>query len=94
MKIFTPLKKKKTSLQFEDGHNFYSFNYSKSTLFRKFIIPQNTFPLPIDIIDDPYNLLLDIFFKNEFKKATEILVRGENYIVLPLYGIKNREKFF
>ena len=87
------VKEKKTSLQFEDGHNFYSFNYSKSTLFRKFIIPQNTFHLPIDIIDDPYNLLLDIFFKNEFKTATEILVRGENYIVLPLYGIKNREKF-
>lgn len=83
----------KASLQFEDGKNFYSFNYSKSTLFRKFIIPQNAFRLPIDIIDDPYSLILDLFSNNEFKSATNKLVKGENYIVLPLYGIKKKEKF-
>ncbi len=87
------VKENKASLQFEDGHNFYSFNYSKSTLFRKFIIPQNAFRLPIDIIDDPYSLLLDLFSNNEFKSATETLIRGVNYIVLPLYGIKNKDKF-
>jgi hypothetical protein len=78
---------------FEDGHNFYSFNYSKSTLFRKFIIPQNAFRLPTDIIDDPYNLLLDIFSENEFKLAKNKLTKGENYIILPLYGFKKQEKF-
>lgn len=87
------VKENKASLQFEDGHNFYSFNYSKSTLFRKFIIPQNAFRLPIDIIDDPYSLLLDLFSEKEFKLATDKLVKGENYIVLPLYGIKKKEKF-
>ena len=86
------IKENKASLQFEDGHNFYSFNYSKSTLFRKFIIPQNAFRLPIDIIEDPYSLLLDLL-NNNFKSATDTLVRGENYVVLPLYGIKNKEKF-
>lgn len=87
------VKENKASLQFEDGHNVYSFNYSKSTLFRKFIIPQNVFRLPIDIIDDPYSLILDLFSSNEFKPATDTLVKGENYIILPLYGIKNKEKF-
>ncbi len=87
------VKENKASLQFEDGHNFYSFNYSKSTLFRKFIIPQNAFRLPIDIIEDPYSLLLDLFSSNDFKSATDKLVKGENYVVLPLYGIKNKEKF-
>lgn len=87
------VKSNKASLQFEDGHNFYSFNYSKSTLFRKFIIPQNAFRLPIEIIDDPYSLILDLFSNNEFKSATDTLEKGKNYIVLPLYGIKNREKF-
>ncbi len=87
------VKEKKASLQFEDGHNFYSFNYSKNTLFRKFIIPQNTFSLPIDIIGDPYSLLLDLFSSNEYKPATDTLVKGENYIVLPLYGMKKKEKF-
>jgi hypothetical protein len=87
------VKNNKASLQFEDGHNFYSFNYSKSTLFRKFIIPQNAFRLPIDIIDDPYSLILDLFSSNEFKSATDKLIKGKNYIVLPLYGIKKKEKF-
>lgn len=87
------VKENKASLQFEDGHNFYSFNYSKSTLFRKFIIPQNAFRLPVDIIEDPYSLLLDLFSSNDFKSATDTLVKGKNYIVLPLYGTKNKEKF-
>jgi hypothetical protein len=88
------VKDNKASLQFEDGHNLYSFNYSKSTLFRKFIIPQNAFRLPIDIIEDPYSLLLELFEENKnLKTATNQLVKGENYVILPLYGIKNKEKF-
>lgn len=88
------VKDNKASLQFEDGHNLYSFNYSKSTLFRKFIIPQNAFRLPIDIIEDPYSLLLELFEENKnLKTATDKLVKGENYVILPLYGIKNKEKF-
>ncbi|ALU75142.1 restriction endonuclease [Tenacibaculum dicentrarchi] len=87
------VKENKASLQFEDGHNFYSFNYSKSTLFRKFIIPQNAFRLPVDIIEDPYSLLLDLFSSKDYKTATDTLVKGENYIILPLYGIKTKEKF-
>jgi len=88
------IKDNKASLQFEDGHNLYSFNYSKSTLFRKFIIPQNAFRLPIDIIEDPYSLLLELFEENKnLKTATDKLVKGENYVILPLYGIKNKAKF-
>lgn len=80
------VKENKASLQFEDGHNFYSFNYSKSTLFRKFIIPQNAFGLPVDIIDDPYSLLLDLFSSKDYKTATNTLVKGKNYAILPLYS--------
>ena len=87
------VRETKASLQFEDGHNFYSFNHSKSTLFRKFVIPENAYHLSIDIIDDPYNLLLELFSKNDFKLTTNTLVKGENYVVLPLYGIQNKEKF-
>ncbi|UAM97337.1 restriction endonuclease [Polaribacter litorisediminis] len=83
----------KASLQFEDGHNFYSFNYSKSTLYRKFIIPEKAFRLPIDIIEDPYSLLLDLFSSHQYKSAKDKLIKGENYIVLPLYGIKKKEKY-
>ena len=72
----------------------YSFNYSKSTLFRKFIIPQNAFRLPIDIIEDPYSLLLELFEENKnLKTATDKLIKGENYVILPLYGIQKKQKF-
>lgn len=86
------VKSNKASLQFEDGNNFYSFNYSKSILFRKFIIPQNAFHLPIDIIDDPYSLILYLFKKKEYKPTQNSLIKGQNYVVLPLYGIKKKRK--
>lgn len=87
------VKENTASLQFDDGKNLYRFNYSKSTLFRKFYIPQNAYKLPIEIIADPYNLLLDLFENRDLKPATDKLIRGENYVILPLYGIKNKQKF-
>lgn len=87
------VKDNKASLQFEDGNNLYTFNYSKSTLFRKFIIPQDAFSLPIEIIEDPYSLLLDLFENKDLKPATDKLIKGVNYVILPLYGLQKGEKF-
>jgi len=88
------VKESRAGLQFEDGNNIYSFNYSKSTLFRKFIIPQDAFRLPIDIIEDPYSLLLELFEDNKnLKEAKNKLIKGENYVILPLFGYKNKQKF-
>jgi hypothetical protein len=87
------VKQNNASLQFEDGKNFYSFNYSKSTLFRKFYIPENAFRFPVEIIQDPYTLLLELFEDKVLKPATDKLIRGVNFVVLPLYGIKDKEKF-
>ena len=93
------VKQDGTSLKFDDAKNFYSFNFSKSTLFRKFYIPDNVFTLPIDIIEDPYSLLLSLLKDSSSKNAAQKLVRGKNYIILPLYGLKkcrltkSKEKF-
>jgi hypothetical protein len=88
------VKDNKAGLHFEDGKNIYNFNHSKSTLFRKFIIPQNAFRLPIDIIEDPYSLLLELFEENkDLKTATDKLIKGENFVILPLYGTLKNEKF-
>lgn len=87
------IKESQSGLQFNDGKNFYSYNFSKSTLFRKFEIPKTRFNLPIEIIDDPYSLLLEFF--EEFKAvstAKDLLLKGENYVILPLYGIKEKKK--
>lgn len=88
------VKESQSGLQFNDGKNFYSYNSSKSTLFRKFEIPQNTFRLPVDILDDPYTLLLDFFEEiKEISTAKDLLIKGKNYVILPLYGIKDKRKF-
>lgn len=87
------IKTSKASISFEDGINQYSFNFSKSTLFRKFYIPENAFSLPIKIIADPYSLLLDLFENKKLNLAEDKLTKGEDFVVLPLYGMKNKEKF-
>ncbi|MDM8160055.1 hypothetical protein QUH73_09545 [Labilibaculum sp. K2S] len=87
------VKENKASLQFEDGLNFYSFNYSKSTLFRRFVIPPKAYILPIEIIDDPYAVLLDLLGRKGFRPAVEQFVKGRDYVILPLYGRKGNEKF-
>lgn len=88
------IKQNNSSLQFTDNKNFYSYNFSKSTLFRRFSIPENPFNLPVDIIDDPYSILLELFSDSEsYKTANDNLVKGLNYVILPLYGYKNKEKF-
>lgn len=87
------IKETKAGIQFEDGKNSYSFNYSKSTLFRKFLIPENAFKLPVEIIDNPYTLLLDIF--NDYKfdiLENNKLIPGEDFIILPLYGYNKKSK--
>jgi len=86
------IKQTNASMQFEDGKNWYSFNYSKSTLFRKFIIPTNTFNLSVEIIEDPYSLLLQLFENNKFEHSNKKEIKGVDFVILPLYGIKNKQK--
>ena len=100
------IKENNASLQFEDGLNQYSFNYSKSTLYRKFYIPQKAFSLEIQIIKDPFALLLDLVKDDSltlFKRKklisriltqTNLLIKGVNYVILPLYGYKAKKERF
>ena len=53
---------KSTGKSFNQIEN--DLNYSKNTLFRRFITPENAFSLPIEIIEDPYTLLLELFEDN------------------------------
>ena len=82
-----------TSLKFNDDKNSYIFNFSKSTLFRKFQIPCEVYRLPVDIIEEPYNILLDLLKDKTLKLATKKLEHGKNYVILPLYSYKNKEKY-
>lgn len=86
------VKSNKASLQFEDGHNFYSFNYSKSTLFRKFIIPDDAYSLMVDIIADPYTLMLEQFSAGDINAPLPQESPKEAFVILPLYGMKKKQR--
>lgn len=87
-------KTSKSSLHFHDEIHEYSYNFSKSTLFRRFLTPENAYKLPIDILEDPYEILLRIFEENlSFTKTEKLLIAGRNFVILPLYGHKNNQKF-
>lgn len=79
------------SLAFCDGVNEYSFNFSKSTLFRKFHLPKDAYHFPIEILEDPYQILLDLFNSKE-KVIMGDKYTEDQYVVLPLYSTASKEK--
>lgn len=84
------IKKTTKGFFFEDGKNEYSFNRSKSTLFRRFYLPEEKTitRVPIEIIQDPYELLLHLSVIEKETVKTSRLIAGKDYVVLPLYGTK------
>ena len=87
------IKQQNASLHFKDNKNQYSYNFSKSTLYRKFYIPKNVFKLPVEILDDPYSLLLDNFTTNTNITDKYLFSKELEYVILPLYSIKDENKY-
>lgn len=73
------------ALQFEDSANFYSFNYSKSTLFKRFEVPADKVDISVSIIQDPYELLKQLLltedyegkYQDAFKLQTAMNIQAE-----------------
>jgi len=84
-------KRSNSSLIFNDGINKYNFNFSKSTLLKSFVIPKNYLDLKVEIIEDPFELLLNLNL-NDYQKKTKHLEKGIDYILLPLYSTKGGQK--
>lgn len=84
------IKQTEKSLQFTDGSNSYIYNFSKSTLYRKFEIPPNSYIINVEIAKDPYISLLKISNDENLGILQEqsSLIKGEDYIILPLYSYK------
>lgn len=83
----------KAGVKFSDGVNDYSFNRSKSTLYRKFHIPPNAIFQQIEILKDPFEILLELLEDKKELLEDEKLIPGIDYIILPLYGYEKKEKF-
>lgn len=84
------------SIKFHDNKNEYSFNKSKSVLFKDFLVPQDTFNIDVRIIEDPYELLEKLLLDGAITKVSTNKI-SRQYVVLPLYSVKgtkgNKEKF-
>ena len=76
------------SITFNDKIHQYSFNLSKSTLFKRFNTA-NAIELEVDVLRDPYEILRRIFEKPELdfmKKKNE-----KEFVILPLFSSQSGE---
>lgn len=96
------VKDTQTSISFHVGDDFYNFNKSKSVLMKKFILPNDYACVPVELIEDPLELLATLLLKSSkkdeytgesIKNNYNPLRRkkGEDYIVLPLYSTRYKE---
>lgn len=86
-------KEKNNILSFSDGKNDYSFNLSKSTLYRKFIIPSNAYYQDVSILENPYDVILGLLGELDIPKFESAVTKFTgNYVILPLYGLKGEAK--
>jgi hypothetical protein len=86
------IKSDNKSLVFEDSISNYSFNYSKSTLYRKFIRPKDILEFKVNFLDDPYDIILNIFNSQKLDYDNRIEQAGKDYIFLPLYSTRNKKE--
>lgn len=80
----------KNIISFKDDKNEYSFNLTKSTLYKRFITQNIQFEIPVKILDDPFEVLEQKF--SDIKKTYYSDEKTKPYVILPLYSYKNGEK--
>jgi len=81
---------KGSAIKFSDNNADYSFNNSKSTLYKRFVTPNKTLlNVPVRILSDPFSTIEKLVSDIGLIFAP---VRVQPHIFLPLYSIKKDEK--
>lgn len=80
-------KTRQSTLFFTDGLDEYSFNISKSTLFKRFNI-NPIYKIPITILQNPYQILEELWDKHVDEVFANPIVDS---VVLPLYSTKGKK---
>jgi len=84
------IKQKKNTIIFNDTTHEYSFNLSKSTLYKRFIIDNPLHEFDVNILTNPLKILNECIEKPQFE--FQDLQSFQPMIILPLYG-KNYKVF-
>lgn len=79
------IKPSKTTIAFEDDKNEYSFNTSKSTLYKRFITTNVIKEIDAKILTNPYEILKGLN-SNENSLIFEEINESKEYIFLPLFS--------
>lgn len=83
------VKDKGASLSFEDDKNFYSFNRSKTVLMKRFVVPEVYRDVPVEILSDPLTLL-EKLLTDKPNDTYRPIVKGYDYVILPLYSTQQK----
>lgn len=75
LNTISKVKENAKSLQFCDDRHIYTFNFSKSTLFKEFIVPKDNVYIPVDIIQDPYDVLKKLLSSNDYEGKYDNIVQ-------------------
>ncbi len=74
-------------LKFRDKHELYSFNLSKSTLFKRFAVDEPLDRVSVKILDNPFLVLENLLNQNaDLKLAFRPINAKDDYVILPLYS--------
>ena len=79
------IKANKNTITFEDNKDEYSFNISKSTLYKRFITCNVIKEIDVKILSNPYDVLRDLN-ANETSLIFEEIKKSKEYIFLPLFS--------
>lgn len=79
----------KNSISFQDDLNEYTFNTSKSTLYKRFITKDVLIDIEVDIYENPYELILQLQQQPNILSFTNISAEKE-HIYLPLFSDKGQ----
>lgn len=88
------INRKKNVITFTDGINRYSFNTSKSTLYKDFAGIEAKSILPVEIIEDPFLLLEQKILGADSLSAIVHDEQDEHKVYLPLYSKNNKDGKF
>lgn len=85
------LNSTKNTISFKDSSNEYSFNITKSTLYKRFLTKNVIFEIDVKILDDPFEVL-----EEKFSKVKEVYykkkITEKPFVILPLYTITKDDK--
>jgi len=77
----------KNTIAFIDGNNEYSFNVSKSVLYKRFHTDNILFTIDVDILANPYELLRELI-KDHSPWETKQPKETKPHVFLPLYSMR------